>query len=232
MEGINPAQLPFRGLSHRRRPCRGPDAAEDQARDPALRHLRMPVEPNDRLTIVYGHPLVSRVVLNAAADRAVAGEPVVFLDGAQTFDPFVVGQLAKARRQQPRKVLAMIHVARVFSSRQMERLLSNCLAGALDRYQARTAVISGLFETLADDTASDRDIVRIADRLLESLRLLTRQGYTLLVPCPARPMPATPGDRLFTGLRPLADRMACVREVPGQEGRVTFEEDTRVADAV
>ena len=220
---VETTQLPLTGLANRRRRLYpNPDSAKEKAGDPRLRHAQISLNPNDRLTILYGHPLVSRLSLYAATDRALAGEPVVYLDGAHTFDPFVMGRLARARRQQPRKVLAMIHVARAFSGHQMERLMSNCLAGALDRYQARTAVISGLFEALSDDTASDREISRLSDRMLESIRHLTQQGFSLLCPCPAIPMATAPGHQLFTGLRNLADRVIRVQEV---QGNVLLEEE-------
>jgi len=216
-------QLPLIGVADgRRRQSRQDDVARSSAWDPALRRVQISWDPNDRLTILYGHSLVSRLSLFAAFDRVLSGEPVVYLDGAHTFDPFVIGRLARARRLQPRKVLAMIHAARAFSGHQMERLLSNCLAGALERYQARTAVMTGLVEGFSDDSLSERDIVRLSDRMLESISHLTQQGFSLLCPCPAVPMPTAPGHRLFTGLRSLADRSIRVQEM---QGKVMVEED-------
>jgi hypothetical protein len=183
---------------------------------PALHHARVSWNPNDRLTVLSGHPLASRVALHLVADRAMAGEPVVYLDGAHTFDPFFIGRLARGRRQQPRKVLAMIHVARAFTALQMERLLSNCLAGALERYQARIAVLSGLVETLSDETLSERDVARLSDRMLESIGHLTQQGVSLLCPCPAVPRSAAPAHRLFAGLCSTADRCIRLHDVQGE----------------
>lgn len=214
---VETTQLPLIGLANRRR--RQPhdrSPAQAKAWDPALRHAQIPYDANARLTILYGHPLVSRFGLQAAAERALAGEPVVYLDGAHTFDSFAIGRLAKTRRQPPRKVLAMIHVARAFSAHQMERLISNCLADALERYQARAVVISGLVEALADDDSlSEREIARMSDRALESIRHLTLQGYSVLCPCPVIPMATAPASRLSTGLRALADRCIRVQEVQG-----------------
>ena len=68
----------------------------------ALRHAQVPFHPNDRLLLLYGHALVFQLGLYAATERALAGEPVLYLDGANTFDPFVIGRLARAHRHTPR----------------------------------------------------------------------------------------------------------------------------------
>ena len=167
------------------------------------------LNPADRLTVLYGHPVVSSITLQALVDHALSGHPVVYLDGVHAFDTFLIGQLARSRRQRPRKALAMIHVARAFSARQLERLMSHCLADALERYQAGTAVISGLLDTLSADGLTDNEVNRLADRMIESLRHLTQQGFSLLCPCPSVPMPTAPAHRLFAILRSMSDR--CIR---------------------
>lgn len=216
-------QLPFSDIGgRRRRPRAGQESAQEQVDGGGLRHAAIPFGAKDRLVILYGHPLVTQLSLQAAAERASSGEPVVYLDAAHTFDSLVIGRWAKARRQQPRKVLEMIHVARAFSWHQMERLVSHCLAGALDRYQARTAVISGLFETLAEEHPSDREIARMSDRLLVSIQELTLKGCSILCPCPFVPTETAISHRLFSGLRGLSNRCMKVQEI---EGTVQLEEE-------
>ncbi len=224
---VERAGVPVGGWSATRR-LRGKQIARAESWNPALRHLEIPFHADDRLTIISGHPLVTRLSVSAATDRALAGEPVVYLDGAHSFDPFIIGRLARARRQQPRKVLALIHVARAFSGYQMERLISNCLAGALDRYQARTAVISGLCDMMVDETASDREIARLSDRMLESIRQLLLQGYSLLCPVPSIPAVNARGHQLFAGLSELADRLIRVQE---KQGNVLVEEERSILQA-
>ncbi len=177
--------------------------------------------------MLYGHPLVIHLALQVAADRALSGDPLIYLDAAHTYDSLVIGRVAKARRQPPRKVLNMVHVARAYSWHQMERLVSHCLSDALARYGARTAVIAGLFEVLAEEQVSDRDIARMSDRLAESIEGLTEKGYSLLCPCPSIPMETSVGHRLFIRLQNLADRRILAKTI---EGQVEFEEDARHAN--
>jgi len=167
---------------------------------------------SDGLTVLYGQPHATHIALQALVDHALTGHPVVYLDGLHTFDAILIGRLARHRRQQPRKALSMIHVARVFSAKQLERLLSHCLVDALERYQARTAVISGLLETLSSDCLTDHEINRLTDRMIESIRHVTSQGFSLLCPCPSVPSPMAPSHRLFATLCSLSHR--CIDMTP------------------
>lgn len=168
---------------------------------------------SDRLTMLYGHPVASRISLQTLVDRALSGQPVVYLDGTHTFDALLIGKLARSRRQPIRKVLPMIHVARAFSARQLERLMSECLADALERYHARIAMITGLLETLSADGLTDKEINRLVDRMIESVRHLTQQGFSLLCSCPSVPLPMAPAHRLFILLRSMSDRCIQVHEL-------------------
>src|SRR5215472_8334357 len=64
----------------------------------ALRRSALPSGPPKGLVLLSGHAAVYRLGLCAAVDRALAGEPVLCLAGANVFDPFLVGRLAKASR--------------------------------------------------------------------------------------------------------------------------------------
>jgi len=188
----------------------------------ALRHAQVPFHSNDRLLLLYGHSLVFRLGLYAATERVLGGESVLYLDGANTFDPFVIGRLARTHRQQPRKVLSMIHVARAFTCHQMERLVSDCLASALDRYQSRLAILSGLFDTFYDQAVPEPEASRLLSRMMEATKRLTQQGYILLCLCPPAPILTRTSRRYLDQLRVQADRVIRVQE---EEGLVRLEEE-------
>jgi len=189
-----------------------------------LRHARIPLTDHS-LLVLHGHPLVLRLGLHAAADRALAGEPVVYLDGANTFDPFVIGRLARARRQTPRKILSLVHVARAFTCHQMERLVSDCLEEALVRYQARIAVVSGLFETFYDEAVPSQEVARLASRMMQSLHRMAQRGYVLVSLCPPIPVGMPARHRFIDQLCGQADRVIRMCEVQGQ-GILRLEEES------
>lgn len=191
-----------------------------------LRHAQIPFHTDHSLMVLHGHPLVLRLGLHVAADRAVAGEPVVYLDGANTFDPFVIGRLARAYRQAPRKILSLVHVARAFTCHQMERLVSDCLEEALTRYQARVAVVSGLFETFYDEAVPSQEVGRLAGRMIQQLRQLAQRGYVLVCLCPPTLAITRSRHRFLDQLCSQADRVIRVGDVQGQ-GTVRLEEEPR-----
>ena len=181
----------------------------------ALRHAQIPFFSEDRLILLYGHPLVFRLGLYAAGERVLAGESIVYLDGAHTFDPFFIGRMARAHRRQPRNLLSMIHVARAFTCRQLERLVSDCLMSALERYQSRIAIISGLFDTFYDQAVPDQEAMRLFGRMMDASHKLAQQGSTLVFLCPQAPMLTRTSRRCLDQLRGQADRVICVQEEHG-----------------
>jgi len=194
----------------------GPEAKHGEAGwSLALRYARVPFYPDDKLLLLYGHALVFRLGLHIATERLLAGEPVLYVDGANTFDPFAVGRLARARRRQPRQVLAMIHVARAFSSHQVERLISDCLGAALDRYQARIAMLAGLFETFYDQAVPEPEAEKLFGRMMNAIIRLTQQGYTIVCLCPSAPILTYAGRQRFDQLRVHADRVLRVQDEQG-----------------
>lgn len=180
-----------------------------------LRHAQIPFSPEDRLLLLYGHPLVFRMGLYAAGERVLAGEPIVYLDGAHTFDPFFIGRMARAHRRQPRALLSMIHVARAFTCRQLERLMSDCLMSALERYQSRIAILSGLFDTFYEQSVPEHEAMRLFGRMMDASQKLAQHGSTLLFLCPQAPMLTRASRRCLDQLRGQADRVIRVEEAQG-----------------
>jgi len=222
IETTETTELPF-VERHRQKPR--PHGRREAVRDwlLALRQAQLTFQPEDRLLLLYGHPLVFRLALHAVVERVLDGEPVVYLDGANTFDPLVIEGLARAHRRTPSTILTMIHVARAFTCQQMARLMCDCLGAALDRYQARIAIVSGLFDTFYNQAVPEQEAVRLFGRVVEAIQSLTKQGYTLVSLCPPAPILTTNGRRCLDQLRGQANRSIHVRE--GQ-GILHFEEET------
>ena len=218
---IETAELPFVERQNSRPTARG-------GREPvqdwclALRHAQVPFHSNDRLLLLYGDAFVFRLGLYAATERVLKGEPVVYLDGANTFDPAVIEGLARAHRRQPRSVSTIIHVARAFTCQQMERLVSDCLGAALERYQARLAVLSGLFDTFYGPEVSEQEALRLFGRMMESIHRLAQQGYTLLCLSPPAPILTRTSRRCLDQMRGQADRVIRVHD---EQGIVKLEEE-------
>ena len=136
---------------------------------------------SDGLVVLHGHPTVLRLGLCAAVDRGLAGEPVLYVDGANSFNPFAIGWLARDAGSLPRTILSSIRVSRASTCHQMVQLVTERLGPALRAARGSSVILSGPLEPFYDETVPAAEAVRLAQVLFASLRLLTGQGGRVLV---------------------------------------------------
>ncbi len=171
--------------------------------------LRRNAASHDRpkgLVLLSGPSSVYRLGLCAAVDRALAGEPVLYLAGANVFDPFLVGRLARASRVAPAHVLQQIHVSRAFTCHQMVRLVTDCLPSALRTYEARFVILAGPFDTLYDQSVPESETTRLFRTMTEALRNMADQDVHVLVVSPLAPPESGGRSRFVAALRAQARR--------------------------
>ena len=177
-----------------------------------LQHSTLPGAPPTGLIVLSGHAAVYRLGLCAAAERALTGETVLYLAGANIFDPFLVARLARASRVTPSRVLQRIHVSRAFTCHQMARLVTDCLASAIERYGARWVILSGPLETLYDESVPDQEAMRLFHTMRLALQRLARQDVQILCVSPLPAMASHARHGFLAALRAQADRAIDVRE--------------------
>lgn len=177
-----------------------------------LQHNILTDAPSTGLIVVSGHAAVYRLGLCAAADRALAGETVLYLAGANIFDPFLVGRLARAHRVAPSRVLQRIHVSRAFTCHQMTRLVTDCLASAIEQYGARWVILSGPLETLYDESVSDQEATRLFHIMRLALQRLAQQDVQILCISPLPTMASHARRGFLAALLAQAGRAIDVRE--------------------
>ncbi|HSN04590.1 MAG TPA: hypothetical protein VLS44_06370 [Nitrospira sp.] len=182
----------------------------------ALRKSALSTDPPNGLVVLSGHPAVYRLGTCAAVDRALAGEPVLYLAGANVFDPFLVGRLAKAARVAPARVLQQIHVSRAFTCHQMVRLVTDCLPSALRTYDARVVVLSGPLETLYDQSVPEQETLRLFRTMLAALQRLVQDNVQLVCVSPLPVMAPASRRGFLPALRAQAHRAIDVHE--GEDG--------------
>jgi len=175
-----------------------------------LRRSPLHLERQNGLVLLSGHPAVFRLGLCVATDRALAGDPVLYLDGANVFDPFLIGRLARAGGAAPNAVLGRIHVSRAFTCHQMARLVTERLACALRTYHARLIILSGLLETFYDEAVPYQEVAGLLHRTLATLRHLAHLGHRLLCLSPLPPPEAKGRDTLLKTLAAQANRLIWV----------------------
>ena len=172
----------------------------------ALRRSAVSTDQRKGLVLLSGPSSVYRLSLCAAVDRALAGEPVLYLAGANVFDPFLVGRLARASRVAPAHVLQQIHVSRAFTCHQMVRLVTDCLPSALRTYEARFVILAGPLDTLYDQSVPEPEAVRLFRAMTEAFQNMAGQDVQVLCVSPLAPPESGERSRFVAALRAQARR--------------------------
>jgi hypothetical protein len=173
----------------------------------ALRRSAVSTDQPKGLVLLSGPSSVYRLGLCAAVDRALAGEPVLYLAGANVFDPFLVGRLARASRVAPAHVLQQIHVSRAFTCHQMVRLVTDCLPSALRTYDARCVILAGPLDTLYDQSVPEPEATRLFRAMTEALQHMVDQAIQILCVSPLAPSESGGRSRFVAALRAQARRV-------------------------
>lgn len=122
---------------------------------------------NGDFAVLVGRPLCTKLsfLLSVRCQlplrKGGLNSRVVYIDGGNTFDPYVVSAIAQEYGLEPRSVLKRIVVSRAFTAYQLTALVFEKLEETLKRYRSKLVVISdisGLF--------LDRDVPKIEGRNL------------------------------------------------------------------
>lgn len=130
--------------------------------------------------------------------RAVRpGQPLMVVDGANAFDPFLVATLARKVGILPKALLDEVRISRVFTCHQLEALLSGRLQRALRECGGTAVLFSGLLDSLLDEEVPLKEAIRIFELIPPVLLRLAAEGAMVICVCPPLAVPA--GRERFIG---------------------------------
>jgi hypothetical protein len=152
------------------------------------------------LTVLAGPGFVLGLGTTLAGQAALRGLTVLYLDGANSFDPYALSRLAKDAGQPPRAILQRLHLSRAFTCHQLETLIVERLPSAIARYHPGLVVVSGWSHLFHDENVPAREAFRILQHTGRRLQSLAEVGQPILATHPEEP--ATPR------LRPLGEILA------------------------
>lgn len=98
---------------------------------------------------------------------------IVFIDGGNSFDPYLISEYAVGQGVDPKRALRRIHLSRAFTWFQLSTLLKEKLPEALDRYDSKFAVISEITQLyLESDIEDKKEAFSILNKSIASLSIL------------------------------------------------------------
>ena len=166
------------------------------------------------LSLLTGPSFILDLGTTLAGRVVLTGRTVLYVDGANAFDPYILSALAKDAGQPPKAVMQRLHLTRAFTCHQLETLLVERLPGAIARYHPGLVVVSGWSHLFHDENVPAREAFRLLQNTARRIHALAQAGQPILATHPEEP--ATPRLKpLREILTRAADGVARFREEEG-----------------
>jgi hypothetical protein len=166
------------------------------------------------LLLLAGPAFVLDVGTTLAGWVVLSGLTVLYVDGANAFDPYILSRLARDAGQPPKAIMQRLRLSRAFTCHQLETLIADRLPGAIAEYRPGLVVISGWSHLFHDENVPAREAFRLFQNTARRIRALAEAGQPILATHPEEPATQR--------LRPLgemvtraADGVARLREEEG-----------------
>jgi len=107
---------------------------------------------------------------------------IVFVDGGNSFNPYLISDYAIEQGIDPKQALRKIHLSRAFTWFQLSTLLREKLPKALDKYDSKFAVISDVTQLYSDPDIEDRkEAFSILNKSIASISTLAERKQALIL---------------------------------------------------
>lgn len=181
--------------------------ATNRTTAPALPRLPVPswTLPPQGLAVFHGPQDLPRLSHYFLPRLLLAGRPVLYLDGANAFDPLLVARFARRRGLEPQTFNRHLRIARAFTCFQLTELLERT-PRLLRQFPARLVFITALPELYFDEDVREPDAVASFRHALTALRCLQQSRLTLAVFTDVEGF-QTPRRRFFRQLAAQADQV-------------------------
>ncbi len=127
--------------------------------------------PGSGLSVFYGRPEAPRLSHYFLPRVLLAGRRVLYVDGANRFDPLLLARMARQRGREPAEFYELVRVARAFTCFQLTEMLAR-VPQHLEKFAAEALIITGLPELYFDEDVREREARVSFRRALVALNAL------------------------------------------------------------
>ena len=163
------------------------------------------VLPPRGLTVFHGETNLPRLSHYFLPQLLTAGNSILYLDGANRFDPLLLARFARGRGLEPSVFNRKLRVARAFTCFQLTELL-NRLPKLLKQFPAHAVFITALPDLYFDEDVREPEARASFQQALHALGRMTNQRIALAVFTDAPGFP-TPRQRFFHQLIERSDQV-------------------------
>src|SRR5574341_2239200 len=139
-------------------------------------------------SLLVGPPFVLDLGTTLAGRVILGGRTVLYVDGANAFDPYILSRLARDAGQSPKAVMQRLHLTRAFTCHQLETLIVERLSSAIAHYHPSLVVISGWSHLFHDENVPAREAFRLLQNTTRRMRSLAEAGQPILATHPEEPV--------------------------------------------
>jgi len=138
------------------------------------------------LTVFYGSrccdELAHLLCVRAQLPRREGGlgSHVVFIDGGNAFDPYLIAEAARRCCTHPEEALGRIHVSRAFTCYQLHSLILDGVPEALHSFDPKLVVVSEVLRLYSESDLDRTEVTAMFNQAAYSLRELAEE-YGVLV---------------------------------------------------
>ena len=127
--------------------------------------------PLSGLSVFYGRPEAPRLSHYFLPRALQGGQRVLYVDGANRFDPLLIARMARERERTPAEFNELVRVARAFTCFQLTELLIR-VPKLLNKFAANVLIVTGLPELYFDEDVHEREAQTSFRRALAALKTL------------------------------------------------------------
>ena len=107
---------------------------------------------------------------------------IVFIDGGNSFDPYLISDYAIEQGIDSKQALRRIHLSRAFTWFQLSTLLKEKLPETLDKYDSKFAVISEITQLYSDSNIEEeKEAFSIFNRSIAFLSILAEKKQAIIL---------------------------------------------------
>jgi len=165
------------------------------------------------------HAFVEMLCVKVQLPESEGGfnSPVIFIDGGNIFDPYLIADYSRQCRLGIGDILRGIKVSRAFTSYQLATLIKERLPSALKKYKSKVVIIAEILRLFQTSDMDEEEARRVFNELTVFLSNLAKKEGILVVATCLHCRPSRRRSMLEPYLVSRADMCGTVLEGKTQE---------------
>lgn len=147
-----------------------------------MEQLKLSTEFKPPSIIVIEGSIIRNILFRICIDSIISfDKDVLYIDGYNTFDPYIIQRMIKPLKIEQKKILSRIHIARAFTEYQMETLIKG-LNTAIREWNANVLIISYLPNLFySSNNNPDKNSMRLLESSIKHLRSITTSSNMITI---------------------------------------------------